>query len=87
MVSTPSIPMVCKVALKSPTTRDGTSPRLRSQAMAAITSAALSAAALSPSGQPYTCTTCKALARPACTTMYWSLARSSSDSSPWMGST
>eukprot|EP00974_Lingulodinium_polyedra_P056241 5409004-Lingulodinium_polyedra.AAC.1 len=51
-----------------------------------MTSAALSAAARSPSGQPYTWTTCNALPRPACATRYWSLARSSSASSPVIGS-
>eukprot|EP00974_Lingulodinium_polyedra_P067742 6558541-Lingulodinium_polyedra.AAC.1 len=60
--------MVWRVALRSPTTSAGTSPRLRSQATAATSGAALSAAALSPSGQPYTWTTWSALPRPAWTT-------------------
>eukprot|EP00974_Lingulodinium_polyedra_P052602 5060449-Lingulodinium_polyedra.AAC.1 len=55
--------------------------------MAAMTSAALSAAARSPSGHPYTCTTCKALPRPACTTRYCILARSWSLRLPWIGRT
>eukprot|EP00974_Lingulodinium_polyedra_P015586 1509445-Lingulodinium_polyedra.AAC.1 len=60
--------MVWRVALKSPSTNAGTSPRLRSQATAAMSRAALSAAALSPSGHPYTWTTWSALPRPACAT-------------------